>query len=172
MPNDLLEATSYGSGGPPNPASTESTNLLIRELIREIRKMHPSQRCVVKTEYNNGATALNGIEETARCTFLSSGKPVKAQYLVVSNNTAEIVNLGLNEPVAINAAETFSTGVKIAAGATFQLPVEIEAIYLRLTSQNSGRAITINGGPTGVGVNGTIQVYAYTIPNSDKDETE
>lgn len=173
MNNDLL-VDNYGLGLPSQPdiSTMQTTNLLLQQLIREIRKAHPSQRCVLKIEYSNPLKILDSGADTVKITFLSSGKPVLGQYITVSNNTGEIVNVGLNEPVAENSAGTFATGVKIAAGGTFQIPVEIEAIHMRLIGTTTGKGIAVGNTPAGTPANGTIQVYAWTIPNSDKDETE
>ena len=172
MGNDLLTAPDVSGFYRPDIATTESTNRLLLALIREVQKAHPSQRCVVALDYTNALKILDSGADSVFCRFLSSGKPVLAQYLTICNNTAEIVNVGLNEPVSLNAAGTFGSGIKIAAGGTFQIPVEIEKISIRLIENTTGKGITVNNSPTGVPANGVISVYGWTVPNSDKDDSE
>lgn len=166
---DLLEAIQGNADADLAPFST--TNRLLLELIRETRKAHPSQRCVVDIQFSDARKILDDSTAVANLRFLAQGKPVLSQYLVVSNNTAVVLALGLNDPVSINAANTFAQGIRIPAGGTVQIPVEIETIQLRLVTAAAAQGITINNSGD-VPVNGQIQVYAWTIPNSDKDDTE
>lgn len=172
MNNDLLTAPDVPQNNVPDLAKIEGTNALLALLVRETRKSHPSQRCVCVFDYSNPQKILDSGADTCEVKFLSSGKPVRSQYLTISNNTGEILNVGLNEPVSLNGAGTFATGVKIPAGGTFQIPVEIEKVQLRLVANASGKGIVVNNTPAGIPTNGVVQVYAWTIPNSDKDETE
>ena len=172
MNNDLLESSDYGLRGGSDVSTTETTNLLLQALIRETKKTHPSQRCVLQLQYTNPLKILDNGADSCEVKFLASGKPVLGQYLTISNNTGEIVNIGLNEPVSENSAGTFANGIKIAAGGTFQIPVEIEKIFVKLVTAGTGKGIAVGNTPAGTPVNGLVTIYAWTIPNSDKDETE
>ena len=141
----------------------------LTDILREIRRNNVTQRCVV--DVASGTAILNSAADTAIVRFLSSGKPVLAQYLVVSNNTAQKVNVGLNEPVSVNPALTYGTGIELAAGETIHIPVSIESIQIRLITVGAALGISVNNDPAGIGANGVVQVYAWTHTNSDKDES-
>jgi hypothetical protein len=169
---DFLDAIQQSDRGNDTIALAFSNKVLLA-ILREIRKTHPSQRCVVIVDYTNAGKVLDSAVDTATIKFLSQGKPVLSQYLVVCNNTDVAINVALNEPVSINPATTFATGIRIPGGGTLQIPVEIENIQIRLTTNAAGPlGIIINNAPTGVPTAGEIQVYGWTIPNSDKDDTE
>ncbi len=175
MVNDFLESTDYGlqPGKSTDISTMETTNLLLQQLIRETRKAHPSQRCVLQIDYSNPAKILDSGADFVTIRFLSSGKPVKAQYVILCNNSDDVINAGINEPVILNAAGTYASGLRLP---TANIPVnifaEVESIQLRTTLNTGGQGIVINNSPTGLGVHGCVQVYAWTVPNSDKDQTE
>lgn len=150
------------------------SNQILLGIWREIRKTHPSQRCVIDLQFSNPLKILDSKADSVSIRFLAQGKPVQAQYLLVSNNTASTMAIGLNEVVMTNAAATFSTGVRIAAGTVFQIPVEIEKAHLTVDAAGPGLGIVVNNGQSGadIPVNGTVQIYAWTIPFSDKEDTE
>lgn len=151
------------------------SNQILLGIWREIRKAHPSQRCVISSQFSNAAQVLNNGTDIVDIRFLAMGKPVQAQYLIISNNTDIVINVGLNDPVLLNAAGTFATGIRMPAGTTQQFPIEIEKIQIRLDTVVAGPlAIPINNGRAGldIPVAGTISVYAWTIPFSDRDDTE
>lgn len=175
MVNDFLESTDYGlqQGKSTDISTMETTNLLLQQLIRETRKAHPSQRCVLDIDYSNPLKILDGNGDFCIVKFLSSGKPVKAQYILLSNNSNDVINVGVNEPVGLNAAGTYASGLRCpTAGVPIPIMAEVEYLYIRTTSVATGQGIVVNNSPTGIGVNGQFQVYAWTIPNSDKDQTE
>lgn len=151
-------------------------NQILLGIWREIRKTHPSQRCVIDLQFSNPLKILDVIGDTVKVRFLSQGKPVLSQYMIIANNTASVFNIGLNEPVSTNAAGTFSNGIRLLAGTNTHIPVEIENIYISPDVAGGAAALGVvlqNGNAgTGIPVNGTIQVYAWTIPFSDKEDTE
>lgn len=172
MANDLLEAQNYGLNGGPEIPTTETTNLLLQQLIREIRKTHPSQRCVIDSQYTNALKHLDVSSDLVTCRFLASGKPVKAQHLLISNSTSLSIAVGINEPAIMDSTSATGGPLTIASFGSLQIPAEIEFISLRIYSTTPGNDIVINNRPSGIAAAGVIGVYAWTIPNSDKDQTE
>lgn len=171
---DFLEAA-QGPNTSSDITSLAFSSRTLLEILREIRKSHPSQRCVLDPQFSNAAKVLDSGVDYVDIRFLAMGKPVLAQYLTICNNTDGIIAIGLNEPVIPNAAGTFSNGIRIPAGGIFQIPVEIEKIQIRLVTNVAGPlGITINNGSGGTGIPaaGAITVYGWTIPQSDKDATE
>lgn len=152
------------------------SNQILLGIWREIRKAHPSQRCVVDLQFSNPLKVLNNGDDTVECRFLAMGKKVQSQYLIVNNNTDTDINVGLNEPVMRN--NVFGSGIRVngvAAGASHVLhvPVELEYISIRLMTAGAGPlSIPINNSTPVANPGGQIQVYAWTIPFSDRDDTE
>lgn len=171
---DFLEAENQGERSP-DIASLSFTNRALLAINRTLRKAHPSQRCVIDLQFSNPLKVLDTQDDQVTVRFLAQGKPVLSEYLVICNNTDHIIAIGLNEPVAHNAAGTFSSGVRLAGGATLQIPVELEKLHIMVNSAAGAGALGIvcqNGNAgAGVPVNGTIQIYAWTIPSSDEDDT-
>lgn len=170
---DFLEAIQRPNTDSDITSLAFSSRVLL-EILREIRKSHPSQRCVLDLQFSRADKTLTDAIDFVDIRFLAMGKPVLSQYLAISNNTANIIAVGLNEPVVINAAGTFSNGIRIPAGGTFQIPVEIEKIQIRLVEAGAAVSTVINNGSGGaaIPVDGAIAVYGWTIPQSDKDTTE
>lgn len=170
---DFLEARQAPNTDNDITSLAFSSRVLL-EILREIRKSHASQRCVLDLQFSNPLKILDSAADIVDIRFLAQGKRVLSQYLTVTNNTDVAINVGLNESVVENAALTFASGIRVAGGATVQIPIEIENIQIRLTSNTVARGIVINNGNAGVGIpaNGTVQVYSWTIPLSDKDDTE
>lgn len=148
------------------------SNKLLSKLLNEVRMQKVTQRCVLQTQYSNPFRILDSAADTVDIRFMSSGMPILAQYLTISNNSATPVAVGLNEPVQENAALTFNSGILLAAGEIFHLPVSIEWLQLRLVTVNVGLGIILNNAPTGIPPNGAIQVYGWTHVNSDEDKNE
>ena len=172
MTNDLLTAQDYGLHSP-DVSTMETTNLLLQQLIREIRKTHPSQRCVLALDWSNPAKVLDNKNDTVRIRFLASGKPVKSQHLVISNGTSVALSVGLNGPAVQYSGGTSGGPLHVEPVTTVQIPAEIEFIEIQAQASNAtGQHIVINNDPTGLASIGLIGVYAWTIPNSDKDQTE
>lgn len=173
-PTDFLVAEESAERSP-DIASLSFTNRALLGILRTLKKTHPSQRCVIDLQFSNPQRILDAQGDRVTVRFLAQGKPVLAEYLVVSNNTGSIINIGLNEPVVNNAAGTFANGVRLAAGGTFQIPVELEFISIGIDVAGGAGPLGIvcqNGNAgAGIPVNGTIQIYGWTIPSSDEDDT-
>lgn len=169
--SDFLTGSAPSIEGDEN-YSVIKTNKLLTQILSEIRRQDLTQRCVVDTQYTNAADLLTNASDIVDIRFLSSGKPVLAQYLTITNNCAFRIYVGLNEPVILDSAGNLGTGIEMDAGEIFQLPVSIEKIQIRLACGVAvGNAVSINNKPTGVPANGVVQVYAWTHTSSDKDET-
>lgn len=169
---DFLEVTKAPDRDADITSLAFSSQVLL-QILREIKKAHPSQRCIVDAQFSSATKVLDSSADFVDIRFLAQGKPVLAQYVVISNNTNSPISVGINEPVIVNAANTFATGIMIAATEpTLQLPVEIEKIQIRVIAAGPGLAIPVNNSTQGVPVAGQINVYGWTIPHSDKDATE
>ena len=173
MNNDLLTSEEYGLGARNSDISTmETTNLLLQALIREIRKAHPSKLCVTDVQYNNAKKIIDSSADHVTVRFLDQGKPVKSQYLLITNGTPLSIAVGLNMPAVIDSTAAAGGPLTIKTFSYFQIPVEIEFVDITVFSNTTGQNIHINNNPSGLGVNGVIGVYGWTVPNSDKDQTE
>lgn len=172
---DFLEAIQRPNTDSDITSLAFSSRVLL-EILREIRKAHPSQRCVIDAQFSRADKTLTDAADTVDIRFLAMGKPVLSQHLNISNNTGELIAVGLNEPVVLNAAGSAANGIRIPAGQRFEIPVEIEKIQIRLVKApaDPGTPIVINNGSFGadIPVDGCIVVYGWTIPQSDKDTTE
>lgn len=171
---DLLEAPRKLNAGDQFDAYT----LLLREMklaVRELRKTHPSQRCVVRTEITGpDPRYLTGPSDRARITFLANGNKVKSQYLIISNNTNSPIGVGINESIKINGALT-TTGMMVQGNpGNSIIPVTAEVEFLEISNLAAGGpfTVTVNNSDKGVDLTpgGAIYVYAWTIPEASYEE--
>ena len=178
LQRDLLEYGRKGLGTV--PLELADNNRLLRQILMELRKTHPAIRCTIDVQYTNPLKILAGPQDRADIRFLYQGKPVKAQKVIVGQSVNRQLNVAINEPAIINTAGDRGNGIWFLANTSnpqfITIDAEIEWISIALVTNTTTNTISVGQPPiTGITAGttgGHIPVYAWTVPQADKIETE
>lgn len=179
LTRDLLEFGREGKTSVDSPILA-SNNKLLRQILMELRKTHPAIRCTIDVQYTNPLKILSGPLDRADVRFLYQGKPIKAQKIIVGQSINRGLNVAINEPSLINSAGDRGNGIWFLANTSnpqfITLDAEIEWISIGLVTATTTNTISVGQPPpTGITAGttgGHIPVYAWTVPQADKIETE
>lgn len=171
MTADFLEDDRALEAAPPRMDFVDNEILLLKQIVLELQKTHPSQRCVCQLQFNNGQNILTRGTDVCKVQFLHQGQFVKAQLLIVANACDDEVSVTLNEPQQRGVAANDANGIHLSASGSGSvqyiiLPVEIEYIEVGLVTTNTTRQTQVNNSAQTVPANGTITVYAFSVPNA------
>ena len=178
LQRDLLE---FGRGNRESISpELADNNRLLRQILMELRKTHPSIRCSIDVQYTNPLKILAGPLDRADIRFLYQGKPVKAQKLIVGQSVNRQLNIAINEPAVTNSAGDRGNGIWFLANVSnpqfIELTAEIEWISISLVTNTTTNTISVGAPPiTGITAGttgGHIPIYAWTVPQADRIETE
>lgn len=144
------------------PPLTEQ-NTLLRQILIELQKTHPSDLAVCQLEFTNPAQILDTNADRCRVYFLNQGRRVKAQKIIISDNsTALTVYVGLEKPVITDAVGT-GTGLRLADATRLEINAEVSWIELAINSA-AAQGIPVNNSTPPTPTTGNIEVVAWTIP--------
>lgn len=172
---DFLETPYNGQISPRDAAGISLVEELdiLRDIRTELRKTHPSQRCVPYLEFrpNRGTGLLTASSDICRIWFRNNGKQVKSQYLIIGNASDGNISVTLNEPLQFGVSTLDGNGIGINAvgggGPTvLTVQAEIEFVEVRFISAG-GKLVAVNNSAP-VPANGVITVYGWTIPEQSQ----
>lgn len=168
--DDFLE----GSPKPPNPNLEYAVNTeLLRDILDELRIRNLTVPCTVEVQYSQASKLLTSPADFANVRFLYSGKPVFAQKLIIQNNTAEQLQIGINEPIMLDSTGAIGNGItSLVTFETFEFSdVWISSLQLRIINNAGGISVAVNADYGSIPADGVISVYAWTHAQADKDQT-
>lgn len=175
--HDFLEI-GRGGGDPSMPVE-EPNSRLLKQILWELRKTHPSIRCYIDVQYTNPLGIIAGPNDRADVRFLYNGKPVKAQYVIVGQSVGRALNVAINEASFVEPTGTRGNGIWLLTNTSnpqyLEIKAEVEMISIGQLS-NAASTLSVARPPTtGITVGaggGVIPVYAWTVPQADMMELE